>query len=96
MTNCLNHSGATEAKLTFVLEDGRLNIHFVDNGTGYTDNELLRKNGLLNMQRRAEKINSKLKIISSNGVKVSFFGVLQKKIILKPPIWGEPRVVVML
>jgi len=75
MTNCLKHSSANEAKLIFILEYGCLNIQFNDNGIGYADDELLRKNGLLNMQKRAKKINGKLQIVSNDGVQVNFIGI---------------------
>gem|GEM_PF-2842962 len=78
MTNCLKHSKATESKLIFRLEDNRLNIYFIDNGIGYTDDKLLRKNGLLNMQKRVEKINGELQIVSNQGVLIQFIGAFKK------------------
>lgn len=67
MTNAAKYSKATEVKLIMILDDKRLNIVFKDNGLGFDLNEVSNKNGLSNMQVRAEKINAILSIESTNN-----------------------------
>ena len=76
MTNTLKHSNASICTLTFSRESDLLEITFRDNGTGFQADRLQRKNGLLNMQKRAEKIGVSLTISQEDGVKVHFKGML--------------------
>lgn len=79
MTNCLKHSDATKATLSFAVTENSLSVSFKDNGIGYSDKALERRNGLSNMHRRVEKINGDLKIVSNDGdgVRVVFTGALK-------------------
>ena len=66
MTNALKHSNASEVVFSFSLIDKELVLTLTDNGIGFEDHLLERKNGLLNMQNRAKKINSSLTVKSNN------------------------------
>lgn len=74
MTNCLVHSKAQKAILEFFLKDDILEIHFRDNGKGFDYEKIKRKNGLINMVTRAEKIGGELFIISKKGTQIIFKG----------------------
>ncbi|NJM81058.1 MAG: hypothetical protein HC854_18230 [Flavobacterium sp.] len=56
------------------LKDKTLQIIFSDNGKGFDLETLKRKNGLLNMQKRALKIKGQLLIESNNGTQIKFIG----------------------
>ncbi|TDQ28581.1 two component regulator with propeller domain [Tenacibaculum caenipelagi] len=66
MTNALKHSNASEVTFSFSLINKELALILTDNGIGFKDHLLERKNGLLNMQNRAKKINSSLTVKSNN------------------------------
>lgn len=72
MTNTLKYSEATDCLLQFKVKKGQLSIVFSDNGRGFDINNLKRKNGLINMEKRALKIQGQLEIDSSKGTKVKF------------------------
>ena len=77
MTNCLKHSKASEVELIFILRENVLTIETKDNGQGFTYETIKRKNGIINMQRRAAKIGGELIIESLNNTRVIFIGHLK-------------------
>ncbi|MGX7667529.1 sensor histidine kinase [Flavobacterium pedocola] len=77
MTNTYKHSKAHHATLFFRLNDSKLEIVFKDDGIGYDRKMLSRQNGLVNLQKRADKIKGQLEISSVLGVTVRFLGQLQ-------------------
>ena len=77
MTNCLKHSKASEVELIFILNENVLTIETKDNGQGFTYEKLKRKNGIINMQRRAAKIGGELIIESHKNTRVIFIGHLK-------------------
>ncbi|WP_299435485.1 two-component regulator propeller domain-containing protein [uncultured Aquimarina sp.] len=74
MTNSLKHAKATEVVLGFYVHNNILKISFSDNGVGFHSSELKRKNGLINMRKRAFKINGELVIHSENKTEILFRG----------------------
>ncbi|WP_445749937.1 sensor histidine kinase, partial [Polaribacter sp.] len=73
MTNAAKHSYSNEVKLSMKIKNNDLNIIFEDNGIGFNFDEISTKNGLSNMQLRAQKINALLTISSTqNGTKIIF------------------------
>ncbi|MBG7612984.1 hypothetical protein IU405_12070 [Polaribacter sp. BAL334] len=72
MTNAAKHSHSTTVKLTMKIKNNDLDIIFEDNGIGFNFDKISSKNGLSNMQLRAEKMNVLLTISSSKkGTKIS-------------------------
>lgn len=76
MTNSYKHSNATEVILSINLKKNVLKIELKDNGKGFIESELKRKNGLDNMQKRAQKIDGELQIITGKETKVIFTGLI--------------------
>ncbi len=74
LTNALKHSEASEVILTFFLKKNSLKIICDDNGLGFDQNKIKRKNGLSNIQKRAKKLNGELIVISTQGTHISFTG----------------------
>ncbi|MDX1942882.1 MAG: two-component regulator propeller domain-containing protein, partial [Saprospiraceae bacterium] len=64
MTNTLKHAQATEACLCFALNNSILKIEWKDNGIGFNTTNNHAGNGLQNMQSRAKRIGSEVKIES--------------------------------
>lgn len=62
MTNVLKHSKASEVSLSFKMSTNEVQIILSDNGKGFDTGIMKRKNGLINMQSRAEKIGAILSI----------------------------------
>ena len=70
LTNALKHAGAKEVRVRAKVEDGSLQIFIEDDGRGFQqtdDSAPGRRNGLGNMQRRADAIGAKIKIESEPG-----------------------------
>ena len=67
LTNIIKHSGATEAIVQFSEDDNSLNIIVEDNGKGFDIKKQRSGMGLINIEKRAEKINAELVIDSSEG-----------------------------
>jgi len=81
VNNVVRHSGSTAVKITFMINDGALELLVQDNGKGIdheSDNE---GNGLTNMRLRAQKLGGQLQINSNNG-----FGTV---VILIVPVGGR-------
>ncbi len=76
MTNVLKHSKADLVTFEVDCNRGVLKIRLKDNGIGFEKASLKRINGLKNMQERIQSIDSKLTILSKNGVSISFKGIL--------------------
>ncbi|NHN26564.1 hypothetical protein FIA58_012830 [Flavobacterium jejuense] len=74
MTNTLKYSEATKCSLEVKVNRNKLKITFVDNGKGFDITSLKRKNGLINMEKRALKIHGKLEIDTSKGTRIKFIG----------------------
>lgn len=67
MTNAYKHSNASQLQLVFKLEEQFLIIACKDNGVGFDKEQLKRQNGLLNLQKRANKLKSEVTIASKTG-----------------------------
>ncbi|MEM7548319.1 MAG: triple tyrosine motif-containing protein [Bacteroidota bacterium] len=68
MTNCLKHSNACNVYFDVVQKEGKVHIKLQDDGCGVLNNrKSFDSNGLENMRRRSDKINSKLWIRNVNG-----------------------------
>ena len=76
MTNALKHARATEVKLSIFQKGKTLEIRLTDNGVGVDLENVKRKNGLLNMRKRAEKIKGVLLIEKNKGTQIRFEGQL--------------------
>lgn len=74
MTNALKHSKANKISLQIKFTDNILMISLQDNGKGFDDTKIKRKNGIINMFKRAAKIEGLLEIESSSGTKLTFTG----------------------
>jgi signal transduction histidine kinase/ligand-binding sensor domain-containing protein len=76
LTNAVKHSSCSKIELHFIYNDNLLTMSCIDNGIGFDKTQLKRKNGLINLKKRAEKINSVLIIKSSNnkGTEITFKG----------------------
>ncbi len=79
MTNSLKHADASTVTLELSIMDNILSIKFSDDGKGFDMDKIKRKNGLLNLQKRATKINGSLTISSNNGTIVEFKGKLTQE-----------------
>jgi len=72
LNNVVKHSGASSVDIKFNV-NSRLNIFVHDNGKGFTvNNKNLHGNGLLNMQRRVQKLKGEMEILNHQGTKVVF------------------------
>lgn len=67
ITNIIKHSGATEAVIQFTEQDDTLNIVVEDNGTGFDITTKKSGIGLINIEKRMEKIDGELVIDTSPG-----------------------------
>ncbi|MFD2563174.1 tetratricopeptide repeat-containing sensor histidine kinase [Aquimarina rubra] len=77
MTNVVKHSKASMATLTIKQDDENLFLSLSDNGSGFNQKEIERKNGLANIESRAHKIKANIEIITGNqGTTISFHAEL--------------------
>lgn len=76
MTNAYKHSKADKVELSIELKGKELIIECSDNGIGFDLGKLERQNGLNNIRKRIDKLESKLIINSSLGTSVKFLGEL--------------------
>jgi len=67
LTNIIKHAKATEAIVQFSEHENMLNIIVEDNGKGFDINKSKSGIGLINIERRIEKIDGELVIDSSKG-----------------------------
>ncbi len=69
--NIVRHSGAKEAEIGFIFENGRLHIRVGDDGTGFTEGREDGR-GLMNMARRCEELGGGFSIEGSErGTEIS-------------------------
>ncbi|MVO08878.1 hypothetical protein GOQ30_06830 [Flavobacterium sp. TP390] len=76
MTNSFKYAEATICLFEVKYTKEQIVIIFSDNGKGFDIDNLKRKNGLINMEKRASKIHGKLEIDGSKGTKIKFIGHL--------------------
>ncbi|MCL9807592.1 hypothetical protein NAT51_18865 [Flavobacterium amniphilum] len=74
MTNSFKYSQAKTGTLIFKMEEGILFVEFKDDGIGFDPKTISRRNGLFNLQKRADKLKGQLKINSISGTSVVFIG----------------------
>ncbi|MEC3905842.1 sensor histidine kinase [Tamlana sp. 2201CG12-4] len=67
LTNIIKHADATEAIVQFSEDENVLNIIVEDNGKGFDMKQKRIGTGLINIERRVDKINAELVIDSSEG-----------------------------
>jgi ligand-binding sensor domain-containing protein/signal transduction histidine kinase len=67
LNNAAKYSHATKVDIRIQETDGTLSLAIVDNGIGFDLNTVQRGNGLINMQRRAEKLGGAIAIESTPG-----------------------------
>lgn len=67
LTNIIKHSQATEAIVQFSEHENTLNIIVEDNGIGFNSNKYISGQGLINIEKRIEKINAEFVIDSTEG-----------------------------
>ncbi|HKX87323.1 MAG TPA: two-component regulator propeller domain-containing protein [Flavobacterium sp.] len=77
MTNAFKYSQAKTGILIFKVNGNTLNIEFKDDGIGFDPKTITRKNGLFNVQKRADKLKGQLKIDSFSGTSVVFVGKIK-------------------
>ncbi|MBL1411022.1 tetratricopeptide repeat-containing sensor histidine kinase [Sphingobacterium faecale] len=66
MVNMRKHSQADRVVLRFERQGDRLNIYYIDNGVGFSD-DVSKGNGLNNTGTRMENINGTIKFVSERG-----------------------------
>lgn len=71
VTNALKHSGASRVTVTLQIENRRLELRVVDNGTGFESRDIFAYAnghfGVLGMRERAERVNGELRLESLPG-----------------------------
>ncbi|NPV77190.1 MAG: PAS domain S-box protein [Anaerolineae bacterium] len=85
LNNTLKHSGASKVAISFQNSRGIFELEIADNGQGFdvTEKNVAGGLGLTSMQERAEKIGSKLLLVSSPGQGTSV------KVMINKPIWSQ-------
>ncbi|RMB57140.1 hypothetical protein EAX61_12275 [Dokdonia sinensis] len=84
ITNAIKHSNCETIILSFILKNNFLFITIKDNGAGFKQEKLSRKNGLNNMVHRARRIHCSLAVVSNDsGTEIKFEGQLPDFEILK-------------
>jgi len=70
--NIMKHSGATEAELSFTLNEGELAVEIRDNGRGIPEEAAkVHGNGLNNMRQRMEAVRGSFSIENHEGTKIT-------------------------
>ncbi len=67
VNNLVKHAGASEARLRISLENQQMSMEVADNGLGFDPAAATERNGLRNMQSRAERLGGELSIHASPG-----------------------------
>lgn len=67
INNVVKHSGATHVRISLMNEGTRFKMVIEDNGRGFDGSKTSKGNGMRNMQRRAEAIGGKFRIVNENG-----------------------------
>jgi signal transduction histidine kinase len=69
--NIVKHAQANQVQIHFSIRDEMIEIHIIDNGVGFhQNNTTIVNNGLKNMEQRVKKMNGRLSILSQNGTKI--------------------------
>lgn len=69
--NVVKHAQANQVYIHFTLRDEMIEIHIIDNGVGFHQNNItIVNNGLKNMEQRVKKMNGSLSILSQNGTTI--------------------------
>ena len=78
MANIVRHSNANKVVFSVGLYDKVLKMQIEDNGQGFLKDEMSGKNGLANMQKRADLVKGELNILSEvgKGTTIQFEGTL--------------------
>lgn len=71
LTNVARHASATRVDIGLREEDGRIVVHFYDNGVGFPDTEPQQGFGLLGMRERAAMLGGDIVIDGSNGTRIA-------------------------
>jgi len=72
MVNMKKHSGATTVVMRFTKDDTMLIVHYNDNGSGFTNKQLVLGNGLKNTQNRISAVGGTIDFTSpAKGLKVA-------------------------
>lgn len=84
LSNVVQHSGATDLRLTIAAMDGNLVVSLCDNGRGFNPSALPERrdaDGLGNMQRRLRQLNGRCEVASGpgHGTTVTFLVPLATK-----------------
>lgn len=81
MTNVAKHSDASEVYLIILQNKNLLSISLKDNGKGFEIDKLTKKNGLKNIQQRANKIGANVFFENKNGFfEVKFEAKIKQKL----------------
>ena len=67
VNNSVKHAACSQLSITFVLRHKQLEIKIIDNGCGFDPTQRGLRNGVSNMERRAEKIKADLHIHSEKA-----------------------------
>jgi two-component sensor histidine kinase len=67
VNNILKHSGCTAMKVAVIKVNNQLELTIGDNGKGFDINAPHRRNGLKNMQKRADEINGTIHVKTAEG-----------------------------
>ena len=67
INNAIKHSGCTKLEVTFSVINKQLEVVINDNGEGFDMQSPTSRNGLVNMNRRAQQINCEMIIRSEKG-----------------------------
>ena len=67
LTNVCKHSKATNCSIDIITQPKIFKMTVIDNGNGFDYDKLLRRSGLINIQKRAEQIHGKSEINSIIG-----------------------------
>ncbi len=75
INNAIKYSEATLLEINMSLHEGVLNIAVIDNGKGFNQQEIVKGNGLRNIQKRADEMGAKASFVSSpeEGTKINIF-----------------------
>jgi signal transduction histidine kinase len=68
VNNIAKYAHATEVCIDVGLQEHKLSLIVKDNGTGFNVEDADSGNGLNNMQKRAEKLKAKFRIVSQEHV----------------------------
>ena len=67
INNALKHSGCTTLAVVFTVNHKQVEVSVIDNGRGFDPQSPTSRNGVVNMKRRAQQINSELTICSEKN-----------------------------